>query len=96
MTLDDFFTDNNKAAIAFSGGVDPSYLLYAAIKAGIYITAYFVKGAFQPEFELRDAEKLALSVGAKLKILYIDVLQNEDITKNPWNRCYYCKSRSSP
>ena len=34
MTLQEFFTANPKAAIAFSGGVDSAYLLYAAKKYG--------------------------------------------------------------
>ena len=32
MTLQEFFAKNTRAAIAFSGGVDSSYLLYAAVQ----------------------------------------------------------------
>ena len=31
MDLNEFFKEHNKVALAFSGGVDSSYLLYAAI-----------------------------------------------------------------
>ena len=34
MDLNQFFQENNRVALAFSGGVDSSYLLYAAIQAG--------------------------------------------------------------
>ena len=34
MDLTTFFRENSKAAVAFSGGVDSSYLLYAGISAG--------------------------------------------------------------
>ena len=34
MTLNEFFKENPKTALAFSGGVDSSYLLYAARQAG--------------------------------------------------------------
>ena len=34
MTLQAFFEENPKAAIAFSGGVDSAFLLYAAKQAG--------------------------------------------------------------
>ena len=34
MTLQEFFAENPRAAIAFSGGVDSSYLLYAAVQCG--------------------------------------------------------------
>ena len=93
MTLNEFFKENNKVAIAFSGGVDSSYLLYAAVKAGADVTAYYVNAAFQPQFELDDALRLASDVGAKMKVLEADVLSCEDVVKNPSNRCYYCKQQ---
>ena len=93
MELHDFFAKNPKIALAFSGGVDSAYLLYAAKKFASDATAYYVKTAFQPEFELRDAKRLAEELGAKMKIIELDVLCDREITKNPGNRCYYCKKR---
>ncbi len=93
MELKEFFKENNKIAIAFSGGVDSSYLLYAAVKAGIDVTAYYVKAAFQPQFELDDAIKLAEDIGANMKILRADVLACEEVVENPSNRCYFCKQQ---
>ena len=55
MTLDEFFAEHPKCALGFSGGVDSSYLLYAAKKAGADIKAYYARTAFQPEFEYQDA-----------------------------------------
>ena len=91
MTLQEFFAENARAAIAFSGGVDSSYLLYAAVQCGADVHAYFAKTAFQPQFELDDAQRLAESVGAKLTVLELDALSSEDVARNPANRCYYCK-----
>jgi uncharacterized protein len=91
MTMQQFFAEHPRAAIAFSGGVDSSYLLYAAQQCGADVQAYFVKGAFQPEFELEDAQRLAKDIGAKIKILRADVLADSTVTANPANRCYYCK-----
>lgn len=54
MDLSDFFKEYHRAAIAFSGGVDSAYLLYAALHYGADVTAYYVKSAFQPQFELDD------------------------------------------
>ncbi|MBR4138555.1 MAG: ATP-dependent sacrificial sulfur transferase LarE [Lachnospiraceae bacterium] len=93
MTLQDFFQAHNKIALAFSGGVDSAYLLYAGIQAGCDIHAYYVKSAFQPQFELEDAKKLAKKLGAKMTILELDVLSDSIITNNPSNRCYYCKQK---
>ena len=51
MTLADFFRKNPRAGIAFSGGTDSAYLLWAARKAGADITAYYVRTLFQPRCE---------------------------------------------
>lgn len=91
MTLNEFWKENPKAAIAFSGGVDSSYLLYTAVKAGAKVTAYYADSAFQPAFEQEDALRLAKDVGAELKILPLSVLEVPKVAENPENRCYYCK-----
>lgn len=91
MTLQDFFGAHPKAALAFSGGVDSSYLLYAARQLGADVKAYYVKTAFQPEFEYQDALRLASQLGADIQVLTLDVLACPDVTVNPKNRCYFCK-----
>jgi uncharacterized protein len=93
MTLEDFFYENNHIALGFSGGVDSSYLLYAALKSGAQVRAYYVRSAFQPLFELEDATRLAHQLQADLKILDVDVLSDAAITANPVDRCYHCKKR---
>lgn len=91
MYLSDFFNIHNKAAVAFSGGADSAYLVYAAKTAGADIRAYFVNTAFQPFFELKDAKKLAGTLKIDLSILNADILGRNEITKNTAERCYYCK-----
>ena len=91
MEIKDFFEKHPKVAIAFSGGVDSSYLLYAAKQYAKRCTAYYVKSVFQPEFEYRDAKKLADELQVNLCIIEADVLSSEDVKRNPENRCYYCK-----
>lgn len=91
MTLEQFFKKNPKAAIAFSGGVDSAYLLWAAARYGVEVRAYYVKTAFQPEFELEDAKKLSQELGATMTILSVDILCSSIVTSNPADRCYHCK-----
>lgn len=91
MTLSQFFQENPRAALAFSGGVDSAYLLYAAVQSGAQVRAYYVKSPFQPEFEYQDAVKLANQLGAEMVTIPVDNLSNPDIRRNPANRCYYCK-----
>lgn len=93
MTLNDFFTEHPSVALAFSGGVDSAYLLYAGIHFGCDIHAYYVKSDFQPQFELEDALMLAGELDAKMTVLELDVLSDPSITSNPANRCYYCKKK---
>lgn len=91
MTLEAFFKENPKTALAFSGGVDSSYLLYAAVQAGAEVRAYYVKTAFQPEFEYEDAMRLTKQLGAEVTVLRLDALCDPQVAANPANRCYYCK-----
>ena len=92
MTLKEFFTQHSKAALAFSGGADSAYLLYAGLGFGADIRPYYIKTAFQPQFELDDAERLAGQLGIKLTVIELDVLSHDEVKANPANRCYYCKT----
>ena len=91
MTLKQFFQENPRCALGFSGGVDSAYLLYAGVKAGADIRPYFIKTAFQPAFELADAQKLAEGLGAEVTVLELDALADPRVAANPADRCYYCK-----
>ena len=91
MDIKEFFENYPEVAIAFSGGVDSSYLLYAAKQYAKRCTAYYVKSVFQPKFEYRDAKRLADELQVNLCIIEANVLSSEDVKRNPENRCYYCK-----
>lgn len=91
MELNEFFAAHPKAAVAFSGGVDSAYLLYAAVQSGVEVHAYYVKSAFQPQFELDDALRFADEWNIPMRILHVDILSSATIAKNPSDRCYYCK-----
>ena len=91
MELKEFFETHPRLALAFSGGVDSSYLLYTGLKWAEQLGIYYVKSAFQPEFERRDALRLADQLGAKVKVLDADVLSCREVAANPPDRCYYCK-----
>ena len=93
MKLEDFFRNNPKTAIAFSGGVDSAYLLYAAKTYGGEVKAYYVDSEFQPEFEKKDALRLAEDLGADMQVLPLKVLDVPDVRANHADRCYYCKKQ---
>ena len=93
MTLEEFFEEHPKIALAFSGGVDSSYLLYAASRCGADVAAYYVKSQFQPEFELRDAIELVHKLGVRMRLIEQDIVSCAEVTANPPDRCYYCKKK---
>lgn len=92
MDLQTFFKENPVVALGFSGGVDSSYLLFAGMHYGAKIKAYYVKAAFQPQFELEDALRMASILGADMTVIETDILSVAHVAENPSNRCYYCKT----
>lgn len=91
MTLEEFFRDCPRAALAFSGGTDSAFLFWAAKEYGCDVHAYYIKTAFQPEFELRDARRLAEQLGLPMTVVDLDVLAVPGAAANGAERCYYCK-----
>ncbi len=91
MELKDFFAANPRVALAFSGGTDSAYLLYAAKRYGADVRAYCLRSAFQTEAEGRDARRLAEELGAALEPVPYDILSVPGMADNPPDRCYRCK-----
>jgi len=89
--LSDFIAKTGKAAVAFSGGVDSSFLSYAAYEAlrenAVAIT---VASPMLSKRELDDAKRVALAVGIE-HILIEESVIDERVAANPRDRCYFCK-----
>lgn len=81
------------AAVAFSGGVDSSLLALAAKKAlGKKALAVTINSPTLAPGELENAKRVAGAIGIAHLVINHDELANEEFSKNPENRCYYCKS----
>ena len=91
MTLREFFQAHPRAALAFSGGTDSAFLLWAAREYGCDLRAYYVKTAFQPRFEYEDACRLARELGVPMTTVEADILSVPEAAANGPRRCYYCK-----
>ena len=91
MTLQTFFQQHPKVAVAFSGGTDSSFLLYAARQYAKEVHAYYVRSAFQPQFEYNDAVELVKQLDVSLTVIQADVLASPVVSANPPDRCYHCK-----
>lgn len=79
-----------RAVLAFSGGLDSSFLLHAAGRAmGEGLTAVTLDTPYAPRAEIAEATSLARSLGARHVVL--PVAFPEALRDNPPERCYLCK-----
>lgn len=93
-TLIDWFAAQGRAAIAFSGGVDSTFLLACAQKAlQENVKAYTCQSAFVPDWELNEARGFCKAQGIAMEVIPLDVLADARIAQNPIDRCYLCKKR---
>lgn len=81
-------------AVAYSGGVDSTFLLKVAVDTlgpdralGIVATS-----ATYPAKELEEARLLAAEMGARIRTIETDEFSNPDFVRNPPDRCYHCKN----
>jgi uncharacterized protein len=80
------------AVIAFSGGLDSSTLAAVCHKVlGENVVAVTAESLTYTPEELEDAKRIAKEIGINWYVVKTDELSNENFSKNPENRCYYCK-----
>ena len=79
-------------AVAFSSGVDSTFLLYAAKEAlGDQVIAISAKSCSFPERELTEAKAFCREHQIRQIIFESEELEIEGFSSNPPNRCYICK-----
>ncbi len=81
------------AAIAFSGGVDSTFLIAVAAEAVPgRVMAITVTAPMTPDREIRESYKIAKDLGVEQIVTGAsDIIDIEVFSENPPDRCYHCK-----
>tara|TARA_Y100000588_G_scaffold52665_1_gene49571 strand:+ start:12418 stop:13248 length:831 start_codon:yes stop_codon:yes gene_type:complete len=82
--------------VAFSGGVDSSFLLWAASEAhkrtGGRLLAITTTSPSVPQRDIDDALSFAKRIGVECELVESEEFKNERYVRNDRMRCYFCKS----
>lgn len=80
-----------QAVLAFSGGVDSSFLLKAMHLCGMKAVAVTGVSETMPRKDLLDATAFARETGIEHIVIHTGELANDLFASNPPDRCFYCK-----
>jgi uncharacterized protein len=91
--LKEIFQSMGKVLVAFSGGVDSTFLLKVAKDSlgDRNVLAVTALSPLYPDRELAGAKRVAQEIGVRHLLIESNELEIEGFSENPPNRCYFCK-----
>ncbi len=95
LRLKGLLQSKGKVLVAYSGGVDSSLLLKVAQQTlgEKNVLAVTALSPLYPERELRAAKRVAEEMGVRHLLIESNELEIPEFSKNPPDRCYYCKRK---
>lgn len=79
------------ALLAYSGGLDSTFLLKALKLSGIRALAVTSSSPTTPAHDLEDARRMAREIGLAHRVIKTSEMDNENFVENSPERCFHCK-----
>lgn len=92
--LKEFIASKGSMLISYSGGVDSALLAVLATEVlGENTRCILLDSPVVPRAAIAEACQIAGEFGLQMEIIPVRVMDDERFTKNPAERCYWCKKK---
>ena len=96
LALKEMIASKGSMLISYSGGVDSALLAVLATEVlGSNARCILLDSPVVPRAAIAEARQIAEEFGLQMEIIPVSVMGDERFTKNPTERCYWCKKKSA-